>query len=96
LNSAPPLGFTYGFNLVSESLYNELNQAQFATLDAHVGFRFRGYELGLTGTNLTNVYDQHFTTPNGGVIYGGINQAIPQDAYALQGTAFNVTVLRRF
>jgi hypothetical protein len=42
------------------------------------------------------VYDNKFITPNGGVVYGGLNQAIGQDAYPLQGTAFNVTVLRRF
>jgi outer membrane receptor protein involved in Fe transport len=96
LNSAPPLGFTYGGNLVYESLYNELNLPQFATLSAHLGYRFRTFEIDLAGTNLTNVYDQRFTTPNGGVIYGGLGQAIPQDAYALQGTTFTFTVLRRF
>jgi outer membrane receptor protein involved in Fe transport len=96
LSSAPPLGFTYGANLVYESLYNELSQPQFATLDAHVGYRFRAFEIGLTGTNLTSVYDQRFTTPNGGIIYGGLGQQVPQDAYALQGTAVSFSVLRRF
>ncbi|MGP6159385.1 MAG: TonB-dependent receptor domain-containing protein [Vulcanimicrobiaceae bacterium] len=96
LTSAPPLGFTYSFNLIYESLYNELNQPQFATLGAHLGYRFPGVEVGLTATNLTNVYDQRFTTPGGGVIYGGLNQALPQDAYALGGTAFTFTLLRRF
>ena len=96
LNSAPPLGFTYGANLVYEGLYNELSQPQFATLDAHIGYRFRAFEIGLTGTNLTSVYDQRFTTPGGGIIYGGLGQQIPQDAYALQGTALSFSVLRRF
>jgi outer membrane receptor protein involved in Fe transport len=96
LNSAPPLGFTYGGNLVYESLYNELDLPQFATLSAHLGYRFRTFEIDLAGTNLTNVYDQRFTTPNGGVIYGGLGQEIPQDAYALQGTTFTFTLLRRF
>jgi hypothetical protein len=96
LDSAPPLGFTYGANIVYEGLYNELSQPQFATLDAHVGYRFRAIEIGLTGTNLTSVYDQRFTTPNGGVIYGGLGQQIPQDAYALQGTALSFSVLHRF
>jgi outer membrane receptor protein involved in Fe transport len=96
LTSAPLRGFTYGFNVVYESLYNELNQPPFATLGAHVGYRFRDYELGLTGTNLTNVYDERFTSPGNGVLYGGLGQNLPQDAYALQGTAFTLTVLRRF
>jgi outer membrane receptor protein involved in Fe transport len=97
LNGSPPLGFTYGADLVYESLYNELNQPPFATLAAHLGYRFRGYEIGLSGTNLTDVYDQRFTRPSGGYPYGG-QYGIPlaQDAYALQGTAFNFTVLRRF
>jgi outer membrane receptor protein involved in Fe transport len=99
LTKSPLFGPTYGLNFIYEGLYNELNQPQFATLDAHLGYRFRGgYELSLTGTNLTNVYDQHFTTPNGGVVYGGQPGAgtILQDAYALQGTAFTFSVLRRF
>jgi len=102
LTASPPFGLTYGFNAVYEGLYNELNQPQFATLDAHLGYKFRdGFEIGLTGTNLTNVYDQRFTTPNGGVLYGGLTGPngpgpIPQDAYALQGTAFMFTLLRRF
>jgi outer membrane receptor protein involved in Fe transport len=96
LTSAPLRGFTYGFNVVYESLYNELSQPQFATLGARVGYRFRDYELELAGTNLTNVYDERFTSPGNGVLYGGLGQVLPQDAYALQGTAFNFTVLRRF
>jgi outer membrane receptor protein involved in Fe transport len=96
LAAAPPLGFTYGMDFVYESLYNELNQPQYATLAAHVGYRFRSYEISLSGTNLTNVYDDEFTNPNGGVTYGGLNQVIPQDAYALQGTAFNLSIIRRF
>jgi outer membrane receptor for ferrienterochelin and colicins len=96
LNASPPRGLTYGMTFVYESLYNELNLPQYATLAARLGYRTRGYEIGLSGTNLTNVYDNKFTLPNGGVIYGGLDQEIPQDAYALQGRAFNVTVLRRF
>jgi len=96
LTSAPPVGVTFGFNLLYEGLYNELNQGPYATLGAQVGYRFRTFELSLAGTNLTNVYDQKFTTPNGGVLYGGLNQTIPQDAFALQGRAFMFSVLRRF
>jgi outer membrane receptor protein involved in Fe transport len=96
LACAPPLGFTYGANLVYESLYNELNLPQYATLAAHLGYRFHSLEVLLTGTNLTNVYDRKFTTPNGGVTYGGLGQIIPQDAYALAGTAFAFTLLRHF
>ena len=97
LVSAPPTGFVYGFNFLWEGLYNELNQPQYATLAANIGYNFRGgYEALFSGTNLSNVYDSKFILPNGGQIYGGINQELPQDAYPIQGRAFNFTVLRRF
>jgi outer membrane receptor protein involved in Fe transport len=96
VTSTPPRGFGYGASLVYEGLYNELAQGQYATLGAHIGYRFPSFEVGLNGTNLTNVYDQRFTTPNGGLLYGGVGQVIPQDAYALQGTTWTFTVSRRF
>ncbi|MBV8067479.1 MAG: hypothetical protein JO113_05855, partial [Candidatus Eremiobacteraeota bacterium] len=57
------------------------------TLNAHVAYRHAGYEYGLYGTNLTNVYAYPFTVEGGGIIYGGIPGApvIPTNAYILQG-----------
>jgi len=96
LVTAPPQGLMYGLNFVYEGLYNELNQGPYATLGANIGFRKGAFEYIFSGTNLTDVYDTKFILPNGGVIYGGLNQEIPQDAYPIQGRAFNFSVLRRF
>jgi outer membrane receptor protein involved in Fe transport len=80
---------------VYEGLYNELDQPQFITFNAHIGYRLKDWEVSLNGTNLTNVYDQRFTTTNGGLLYGAIGAPITTDAYALQGTALMATITRR-
>ncbi len=92
----PPLGLTYEAGLVSEGAYNELNQPPFTTLEAGFGYRWRALELGVHGTNLTNVYDRRFTQQGGGVAYAGLTGPLPSDAYALQGTAVTVTLAHRF
>ena len=93
---SPQLGFTAYGRLVYEGLYNELDQPQYATIDGGLGYRWRGLDLLVSATNLTNTYDRHFTIPGGGLSYGGVGQVIGTDAYALQGTAINVAVTHRF
>ena len=92
----PPIGFECGIGAVYEGLYNELDQGPFVTLNASIGYRLKDWELSLSGTNLTNVYDQRFTTTNGGLTYGAVGAPITTDAYALQGTALTATLTRRF
>jgi hypothetical protein len=81
---------------VYEGPYNELDQPQYATLDANVGYRWRDYEIAVSGTNLTDVYDQRFTAQGAGTLYGSPQGLEASDAYVLQGTAFNVSLTRRF
>ena len=84
----PQLGLNYGAELNYEGWYNELNRSPYAILNAHLAYRTTsGYEFGLFGTNLTNVYANPFTVVGGGMIYGGIPGApvIPTDAFVLQG-----------
>ncbi len=80
-------GLVYGGQLNYEGQYNELNRSPYATLDAHVAYRTGGYEFGLYGTNLTNVYANPFTIVGGGIVYGAQpdQPVIPTDAYILQG-----------
>jgi len=87
LEQEPPLGLRYGAELNYEGWYNELNRSPYATLDAHVAFRRGGYEFGLYGTNLTNVYANPFTIVGGGIVYGAApgNPVIPTNAFVLQG-----------
>ena len=96
LTVAPPRGFTFSSTLVYDGSYNELFQPPFVTLAASVGYRWPTYEVLLSGTNLTNVYDQRFITTNGGVPYGIIGALQPSNSYLLQGTAFNVSIARHF
>jgi outer membrane cobalamin receptor len=97
LTGEPPRGLTYRVGFVYDGQYNELNQAPFVTLAGAVGYRWPKYEIVLSGTNLTNVYDQRFTTTGGGTPYGVIGgDTNATNAYALQGAAVNLSVARRF
>jgi len=96
LDKIPQLGFVYGAGLVYEGLYNELDQPPFTILNANVGYRFKNFEVGLSGTNLTNVYDQKFTKQAAGLLYGGLYGPLGTDAYMLQGTALTLILTRRF
>jgi outer membrane receptor protein involved in Fe transport len=96
LEQAPPIGLGYGAELNYEGWYNELNRGPYATLNAHVVYARAGYQYGLYGTNLTNVYSSPFAIINGGMIYGGTVGApvIPTPAYVLQGAQVNFVVTR--
>ena len=96
LEQSPPTGFGYGAELHYEGWYNELNRGPYATLNAHVVYSNDGFQYGLYGTNLTNVYASPFTVVNGGMIYGGTVGApvIPTPAYVLQGAQVIFVVTR--
>jgi len=98
LEQEPPQGLAYGASLNYEGWYNELNRSPYATLDAHIAYRHAGFEYGLYGTNLTNVYANPFTVIGGGVVYGTLpgNPVINPDAYTLQGAAVNFVLTRVF
>jgi len=89
LDREPAEGLAYGARLNYDGTYNELNRSPYATLDAHVGYRRSGYEYGLYGTNLTNVYSTPFTIVGGGIPYGALpgQPATTPDAYVLQGAS---------
>jgi outer membrane cobalamin receptor len=82
-----PTGFVYGATLNYEGAYNELNLMPYATLDAHVAYRYNGYEFGIYGTNLTNVYADPFTVVGGGILYGAQpgQPMTTTNAFTLQG-----------
>ncbi len=92
----PSVGFGYGAELNYEGWYNELNRSPYAVLNAHVSYRRAGWEYGLYGTNLTNVYSSPFTILGGGFVYGGTpgQPVIPTDAYILQGAQVNFVLTR--
>jgi outer membrane receptor protein involved in Fe transport len=92
----PPVGLGYGAELNYEGWYNELNRSPYAVLNAHVAYRRAGWEYGLYGTNLTNVYSNPFTVLGGGFVYGATpgQPVIPTDAYVLQGAQVNFVLTR--
>jgi outer membrane receptor protein involved in Fe transport len=94
--ATPPRGFTFGAGLVYEGKYNELNQPPFATLAASIGYRWPSVELIVSGTNLTDVYNQHFTATNAGTPQSIVAGTQPTNSHALQGTAFNISLARHF
>ena len=79
-----------------EGWYNELNRGPFATLQAGITGHLRGnFDVGVYGTNLTNVYNTKVTVQNGGVPYGAVDGPIPTDAYALAGPTITFSVTKR-
>jgi len=92
----PPVGLGYGAELDYEGWYNELNRSPYAVLNAHIAYHRAGWEYGLYGTNLTNVYSDPFTVVGGGFVYGGTpgQPVIPTDAYILQGAQVNFVLTR--
>ncbi len=91
-----PQGLIYGAQVNYEGWYNELNRTPYATLDAHVTYRHGGYEFGVYGTNLTNVYATPFTVVGGGVLYGTVpgNPMITPNAFNLEGAKVVFVVTR--
>jgi outer membrane receptor protein involved in Fe transport len=96
LDEDPRQGFAYGGQLNYEGYYNELNRSPYATLDAHLAYRHAGFEYGLYGTNLTNVYSNPFTVVGGGVPYGALpgQPVITPNAFVLQGAQVNFVITR--
>lgn len=86
-------GLGYSVGLLYEGDYNELNLPPYATLEAGLTWHLHDVEIGLYGTNLTNVYDFLYTQAGGGVPYGGLPAHVPTDALPLAGrqVIFSIT-----
>ncbi|HLJ83803.1 MAG TPA: TonB-dependent receptor [Candidatus Eremiobacteraceae bacterium] len=81
----PHAALAWYARVLYEGEYNELNRPPFATIQAGATWHRRDLDVGLYGTNLTNVYDDRFTQLNGGLPYGGLTGPIPTDALPLAG-----------
>jgi hypothetical protein len=74
-----------------------LNRPAYATLEAGLTWHLTPvYEFGVYGTNLTNVYADKFTQLGRGVPYGGIDEPIATDAYALAARKITLVFSRRY
>ncbi len=79
----PGLGLAYYAGLLYEGAYNETNLAPYATLRAGVTMHLRHLDIGLYGTNLTDVYDFKQQLIGAGVPYGGVTDVISTNAIPL-------------
>jgi outer membrane receptor protein involved in Fe transport len=79
----PGLGMAYYAGLLYEGAYNETNLAPYATLRAGVTLHLRHLDIGLYGTNLTDVYDFKQQRIGAGIPYGGVTDVISTDAIPL-------------
>src|ERR1700687_1796590 len=66
-------GVGYEAGVDYEDGYNELNRPAFVTGHAGITWHRKGFDIGLYGTNLTNVYDDRFTLLGRGRPSGGMN-----------------------
>ncbi len=66
------LGVSAYAGVLYEGFYNELNGPPYATVRAGLTMHMRNFDIGLNGTNLTNVYDFRLTRVGGGLPYGGL------------------------
>jgi len=96
LQRDPGIGFAYELGASYEDAFNELNRPAFATIHAGVTLRGRSFDVGVYGTNLTNVYDDRFTLADQGRPYGGVDGPLPTDAFSLQGRAVTLVLTRRY
>jgi outer membrane receptor protein involved in Fe transport len=92
-----PAGLAYQAALSYEDGYNGLNRPAYATLEAGLTWHLTSaFDIGLYGTNLTNVYADKFTQIGRGTPYGGIDEPIATDAYALEGRKIMLVFSRRY
>lgn len=93
-------GLSYYAGLLYEGRYNELNLGPFATMRAGVTWHVHGFDVGLYGTNLTNVYNFPLTKTGGGVFYGSVlsnglpGPLVPEDAIPLAGPQITFSIAR--
>jgi outer membrane cobalamin receptor len=72
-DSGTGIGYYAGF--LYEGAYNETNLGPYALLRAGVTLHTSRFDIGLYGTNLTDVYDFKQQIVGGGIPYGGLSGA---------------------
>jgi hypothetical protein len=82
-NHDPGRGLAYYAGLLYEGAYNETNLAPYATLRAGVTMHLRHLDVGLYGTNLTDVDDFKQQRIGAGIPYGGVTDVISTNAIPL-------------
>jgi outer membrane receptor protein involved in Fe transport len=76
-------GLAYYAGMLYEGAYNETNLAPYATLRAGATWHMAHFDVGIYGTNLTDVYDFKQQRVGAGVPYGGLTDIVPTNAIPL-------------
>jgi outer membrane cobalamin receptor len=91
----PGLGLAYYAGVLYEGAYNETNLAPYATLRAGATMHLQHLDIGLYGTNLTNVYDFKQQRIGAGIPYGGITDVIATNAIPLAPRTITLSVAHK-
>lgn len=88
-------GLAYYAGLLYEGTYNETNLAPYALLRAGVTWHLPHLDVGLYGTNLTNVYGFRQQVIGGGIPYGALSGAAPTNAIPLAPCTITFSVAHK-
>ena len=91
----PGYGLAYYAGVLYEGAYNETNLAPYATLRAGATMHLHHFDVGLYGTNLTDVYDFRQQRVGAGVPYGGISDVISTNAIPLAPRTITVSIAHK-
>jgi len=92
----PALGLAYYAGLLYEGAYNETNLAPYATLHAGATLHLAHLDIGLYGTNLTDVYDFKQQHVGAGVPYGAAaGPMLPTNAIPLAPRTITLSIAHK-
>jgi len=88
-------GVAYYTGLLYEGAYNETNLGAYALLRAGATWHLHNFDVGIAGTNLTNVYDFKQVRIGAGTPYGGLAGSIPTDAIPLAPRTITLSITHK-
>ena len=91
----PGLGLAYYAGILYEGAYNETNLGPYATLRAGATLHLAHLDIGLYGTNLTDVYDFKQQRIGAGIPYGGASDVIATDAIPLAPRTITLSIAHK-
>jgi hypothetical protein len=81
--------------MLYEGAYNETNLGPYATLRAGVTMHLHHLDIGLYGTNLTDVYDFKQQRIGAGIAYGGLSDVISTNAIPLAPRTITLSIAHK-
>jgi outer membrane cobalamin receptor len=91
----PGFGLAYYAGMLYEGAYNETNLGAYATLRAGLTMHLHHFDIGLYGTNLTDVYDFKQQRIGAGIPYGGLSDVISTNAIPLAPRTVTLSIAHK-